>query len=284
MAQRVLILGGSGLLGRALLRQRPDSVDALAPAPEELPLEDLPRIREALRAERIDRLLLLAAWAAVDACEADPERAFLLNGILPGRIAREAARLGLPLIFMSTDYVFDGRQLRPYREFDAAGPLSVYARSKWYGECRVREAGGAPRIVRSAGLYGAGGPDFVEAILQRLQQGTVRVVTDEVNTPTWVDDLAPALWQVALAEEPGTWHLASAGEVSRFEFARRIARLRGFDPEQVLPTTHAELKRPAPRPAYSALDCQAARAVFGIELPAWDDALARYLAPAAPGG
>jgi dTDP-4-dehydrorhamnose reductase len=277
MAQRILIVGASGLLGRALLRHRPEGVEPLAPGPEEQPMEDLDRLRERLRVERVDRVLWLAAWTAVDDCEADPDRAFLQNGILPGRAAQEAARLGLPLVFLGTDYVFDGRAQRPYREFDTVGPLSVYARSKWYGECRVREAGGLHRIVRAAGLYGPGGPDFVGAMLERLRRGPVRVVTDEVNTPTLVDDLAPALWRVALGEEPGTWHLTARGAVSRYDFARRIAELAGLDADLVQPTTHAELGRPAPRPAYSVLDCQAAQAVFGCALPSWEDGIARHL-------
>lgn len=282
MAQRVLILGASGLLGRALLRHLPEGVEALAPSPEELPIEEIGRLRDRLRVERIDRVLWLAAWTAVDDCESDPDRAFLQNGILPGRAAQAAARLELPLVYLGTDYVFDGRARRPYREFDGVGPQSVYARSKWYGECRVREAGGLHRIVRTAGLYGPGGPDFVGAILDRLRSGPAHVVTDEVNTPTLVDDLAPALWRIALSEEPGTWHLTARGEVSRFEFARRIAELAGFDRERVKPTTHAEIARPAPRPAYSVLDCQAAEAVFGCALPSWEEGIARHLLGGGP--
>lgn len=285
MATRVLILGASGLLGRAMLRHRPPAVEVLAPGPEELPLEDLARQREVLRQEKLDRILLLAAWTAVDACEADPDQAFRINGILPGQLAREAARLDVPLCFLSTDYVFDGHSARPYREFDAARPLSVYGRSKWHGECRVREAGSLHRIVRSAGLYGPGGPDFVAAILGRLRQGPIEVVTDEVNTPTFVDDLAPALWTLLLADERGTWHLPAGGPgVSRYDCARRIAELAGYDPALVRPTTHARLGRPAPRPPYSVLDGQAVREVFGLELPAWDDALVRWVGSGGDGG
>ena len=277
MNRRVLVLGGSGLLGRALQRHRPEGVVLLAPDMDELPLEDRPGLARFLRESAVDAVLCLAAWTAVDACEEDPERAFRVNGILAGRLAALVERLQLPLLFLSTDYVFDGRQARPYREHDAVNPLSVYGRSKWYGECAVRQAGSRCNIVRASGLFGEGGPDFVQAILARLQAGEVEVVTDEVNAPTWVDDLAPALWTIALSEETGTWHLASSGGASRFEQARRIAELSGFDPARVRPTTHAQLRRPAPRPACSLLDGQAAREVFGLELPPWEDGLARYL-------
>ncbi len=285
MATRVLILGASGLLGRAMQRHTPAAIQVLAPGPEELPLEDLPRLREILRRERLDRILLLAAWTAVDACESDPDQAFRVNSILPGQVAREASRLGVPVCLLSTDYVFDGLAPRPYREFDPVRPLSVYGRSKWHGECRVREAGPIHRIVRSAGLYGPGGPDFVAAILDRLRKGPVEVVTDEINAPTFVEDLAPALWTLLLADDPGTWHLTAEGDgVSRYQCARRIAELAGLDPDLVQPTTHARLGRPAPRPPYSVLDCQAVREVFQLRLPPWDDALARWVRACAGGG
>lgn len=274
---RVLVLGGSGLLGRSLRRHAPYDTVMLAPEQEDLPLEDRDKLARYLRDEAVDRILCLAAWTDVDGCESDPDLAFRVNGILPGRLALMADRLGLPILFMSTDYVFDGESARPYREFDPARPLSAYGRSKLYGERAVRLANARASIVRSSGLYGAGGPNFVDAILGRARQGPVEVVTDEVNAPTFVEDLAPALWKIALADEPGVWHLANGGAVSRFECARTIVSRAGFDPERVRPTTRARLGRPAPRPAYSVLNCQAAREVFGLLLPPWEDALSRYL-------
>jgi dTDP-4-dehydrorhamnose reductase len=277
MSERILVLGASGLLGRAVLRHVPPGVTALAPAEEELRLEDRAGMARFLREEAVDRVLLLAAWTQVDACEEDPERAFRINGILPGLLAAMLERLHVPLLFMSTDYVFDGRSPRPYREFDPVSPLGVYARSKWHGECAVRAATSSYRIVRSCGLYGPGGPDFVRAVLKALESGPVPVVTDEEVSPTYVEDLAPALWTIARSEETGTFHLAAGGSVSRFHMARRIAEQRGLDPGRVLPTTRAALGRAAPRPPRSILDCQAAREVFGLALPSWEDGLRRFL-------
>jgi dTDP-4-dehydrorhamnose reductase len=282
MSRRILVLGGAGLLGRGLQRHAPAEVRVLAPLIDDLPLEDGPRLARFLREEAVDSVICLAAWTAVDACEDDPERAFRVNGILPGRLAGMADRLSLPFLFLSTDYVFDGLSGRPYREFDAANPLSVYGRSKRYGERAVREACPHANIVRSAGLYGEGGPDFVQSIRSRLALGPVDVVTDEVNSPTWVDDLAPALWTLALSGESGTWHLTSSGGASRFEQARRIAELSGHDPALIRPTTRDALRWPARRPPYSVLDCQAAREIFGVSLADWDDALARYLGGGRP--
>lgn len=277
MKRRVLILGGSGLLGRALLRCAPPGVDPVVPAEDELPLEEPGRIETALRAAGAELLLLLAAWTAVDACEADPERAFLLNGVSAGKAAEAATRAGASTVFLSTDYVFDGESRVAYREDDPVGPRGVYARSKWDGECRVRASAPDARVVRTSGLFGPGGPDFVQTIRAALGRGPVEVVTDEVNAPTFVDDLAPALWKLALAGAPGTWHLAAGGGVSRFEFARCIAEWSGLDAALVRPTTRARFGRPAPRPAYSVLDCSAARAALGLSLPGWEDGLARFV-------
>lgn len=278
MNRRVLVLGGSGLLGRSFLAHRPAELTILAPLIDELPLEDRSGLARCLREEAVDLVVCMAAWTAVDDCEKDPDLAFRVNGILPGRLAGMVERMQLPFVFVSTDYVFDGASGRPYLEHDPAHPLGVYGRSKWYGECAVREACSRYRIVRTAGLYGEGGPNFVDAIRKRLETGACEVVTDEVNSPTWVDDLAPALWTIALGEENGTWHLTASGGASRFDQARRIAELSGHDPERIRPTTHAVLMRPAPRPKYSILNCQASREVFGLALPSWDDALRRYLA------
>lgn len=277
MNRRVLVLGGSGLLGRAVVRSAPAGIAVVAPGSDELPLEDPDSVERRVASEKAEGLLLLAAWTDVDGCESDPARAFRTNGILAGEVARRAARAGIPLLFVSTDYVFAGDSPKPYREHDAVRPLSVYGASKWYGECGVREAGGDWRIVRTAGLYGPGGPDFVATIRGRLAAGSVDVVTDEVNTPTYVEDLAPAIWSILLGRRRGTWHLTHAGEASRYELARTIARLCGDDPEKVRPTTRAAFGRPAPRPARSVLDCCAASEVFGISLSPWEDALERFL-------
>jgi len=270
---RVLILGGSGLLGRAMLRCVPDGVEVDAPAMDDLRLEDLGSLERRLVDQPVAALLLLAAWTNVDACESDPQRAFLINGILPGRIAEMAERLEFELTFLSTDYVFDGTSPRPYREYDQVNPLGVYARSKWYGECAVRESTRRFRIVRATGLFGQGGPDFVSAVLGRLRSGPVDVVTDEICSPTYVDHLAGPLWKVLLGDCRGTWHLAARGEVSRFEMARRMAELAGIDQKRVRPTTLSALGRPAPRPFRAVLDCQAARDGLGISLPSWQEGL-----------
>lgn len=279
MTQRVLILGARGLLGRALQRTAPPEVELHCPTREDLPLDDLEGLGRRLREEPVDRLFLLAAWTRVDDCEADPDRAFRINGILPGRIAAQAERRGLPLVFVSTDYVFDGAGSTPYREYDPIAPVNQYGRSKAYGEAAVREASRSARIVRTSGLYGDGGPDFVTSIRRALAAGgPLRVVADQITAPTWVDDLARALWVVGLGEEAGTFHLTAAGELSWCDFAREIALVSGDDPGRIAPITAAESGRAATRPAYSVLNGQRAREIFGLSMPDSRQALRAFLA------
>lgn len=280
MTIRALLIGGHGLLGRALLRSIPPDVAVAAPTRAELPLEDLPALEAQWTSGKTTHLILTAAFTRVDDCEADPDRAFLTNAILPGRVARAAARRDIVVTYVSTDYVFSGTSSRPYRESDPVAPVGVYARSKWAGECEVRAADPNHRILRTSGLYGPGGPDFLAAVVPRLRRGEADVVTDQILAPTAVDVLAPAVWSAALGPEPGTFHLTCGGAVSWFDFARRIASRIGVPPERVRPTTTAAFGRPAPRPAYSVLDGQRARVLLGIALPAWDAALDAHLAAA----
>lgn len=276
MTKKVLVLGGGGLLGRALGRHVPAGWTADLPSRSELPLEDVDAILRRIERDAVSRVILTAAWTRVDDCEADPDRAFFVNGHLPGRLAAVLARIGVPLTFLSTDYVFDGSASRPYREYDPPGPRGVYARSKWYGECAVRDAAGDYRIVRTSGLYGPGGPDFVSAISARLAQGTVSVVDDQIVAPTRVDDLAPAIWQIAGSCFRGTLHATARGETTWFGFARELARNLGVPESRVEPTTTASLGRPAARPAYSILSGHRLRTELGIELPTWQEGLRRH--------
>lgn len=256
----------------------PSGVDLVAPSHQELPLEDTARLARRLRDDDADRLVLLAAWTRVDDCEADPARALSENGAWPGEAARVSAECGVPALFTSTDYVFSGRAQRAYREDDAPSPINTYGRSKWEGEERVRAAGPRHRIVRASGLYGPGGPDFPLAIRRRLQSDAreIPVVEDQVTAPTYVDHLAEALWPVILGERDGTFHLSAAGETSWCNFARAIASRFGDDPGRIVPTSSAQLARPAARPSYSILDCAAARAAFGVAIPDWRDGLDAY--------
>jgi dTDP-4-dehydrorhamnose reductase len=193
-------------------------------------------------------------------------------------VAAEAARVNASVLAISTDYVFDGAKRSPYTEDEATAPLSVYGRSKLAGERAVRA--GVPRwaIVRSAWLYGSGGKNFVNTILDlSARQDALTVVDDQTGSPTYVADLAEGLARLVDARAEGLLHLANAGSATWCDLARESLRLAGGDPARVRPAATETMGRPAPRPVYSALDCARARARYGVALRPWRDALADYL-------
>jgi len=190
-------------------------------------------------------------------------------------VARECARAGIPLVVVSTDFVFDGRSARPYREEDSTGPLNAYGRSKLAAE---RAAAGA-RIVRTEWLYGPGGRHFVGRILELAREREeIRVVTDQVGSPTSTLELAPVLWDVLVRAPPGIYHAACEGSCSRYELARSTLEIAGVGGARIVPCTSGGSPRAARRPAFSVLDCSKLAAIRGTRLAPWRDALVRYLA------
>ncbi|KKC02710.1 dTDP-4-dehydrorhamnose reductase, partial [Mycobacterium nebraskense] len=259
MSSRIVIAGAGGQLG-SYLRSLAASQgrDVLALTSSEWDITD-PAAAERI-IQRGDVVINCAAYTNVDAAEADEAGAYAVNAIGPENIARACARAGARLIHVSTDYVFggnfDGAAPRPYEPDDETAPLGVYARSKLAGEKAVLAALPEAVIVRTAWVYtGDDGKDFV-AVMRRLAAGDdpVKVVDDQVGSPTYVGDLAAALLQVADDCVPGPiLHAANEGAVSRFEQTRAIFEECGADPARVRPVSTAEFPRPAPRPSYSAL-------------------------------
>jgi len=253
---RILITGAGGQLGRALQETFADGdVIALTHADWDVTLPP-PAF-----AEPPSLLLHAAAWTDVDGAEDDPQDAAAVN--VGG--TRHAAELGVPLVYYSTDYVFDGAKSEPYVESDPPHPLSAYGRTKLHGE---GAAGEQAWIVRSSGLFGPTGRNFVTAMLRLgREREEVAVVDDQRSAPTYVGHLAAATR--ALVERPfGAWHVAAAGDCTWAEFAEAIFEEAGL-PARVRRISSAELGRPAPRPAYSVL-----RSEKGApELPHWRDGL-----------
>jgi len=240
-------------------------------------------LRSALEPFRPDWVIHLAAFTRVDDCEADPDLAFRVNGLGSRNAALAAAALGAAVMAISTDYVFDGRATRPYREYDPVGPLSVYARSKWAGEQAVREVAPRHLIVRTSWLYGAGGANFVDSILRKARHGEPLVVVDDQRgAPTWTEDLAPALVRLAASAQFGTCHCTGSGDCTWHELAEHAIARAGFG-TAVGRISTAALARPAPRPAYSVLDNGWCEHAIGARMPHWKDAVERYLKSAAPG-
>jgi dTDP-4-dehydrorhamnose reductase len=202
-------------------------------------------------------------------------------------VALGAAETGARMLYVSTDYVFDGTKDRPWREKDNPNPLSVYGRSKLMGEKAVQRTGKRWFIVRTSWLYGRHGRNFVDTIRNKAGEvPELNVVTDQVGSPTWVRDLCEPLTVIGRSDRFGVYHLTNSGRCSWFEFAQEIVRLTGADC-RVEPTDSAAFKRPAPRPAFSVLDNGQVKRRFGIRMRDWREALQEYLedvSPAQAGG
>ena len=261
--------------------------EPLALTHAELDVSDATAVDAAIASARADALVNCAAWTDVDAAETHREQAFAVNARGAGVLARAAGEAGVAMVHVSSDYVFDGRppggpgQARPYREADPTGPRSAYGESKLAGEREVLAAGGQHAVVRSAWLFGVSGRNFVATMLglaaEQAQQGgpcEVRVVTDQVGSPTWTGHLAPALIGLLDRGVSGLVHLAGGGEVSWNGLATEAFRQAGVEC-RVRPATTAEMARPAPRPAFSALESEREDV---LPLPPWQDGLAGYLA------
>ena len=274
---RVLVTGAKGQLGVELLDVFGHDHDVVG---LDLPEWDItkPDGARAITDARPVWVVHAAAWTDVDGCERDPERAYLVNGEGTRRVAEACRTVGAGMVYLSTDYVFDGQKGAPYLETDLVAPASNYARSKVAGEEAVRAL--APRwaVVRTAWLFGVSGKNFVKTIVEKgATGGPLRVVDDQVGSPTYARDLAGAIEQLVSRELTGTYHVTNAGSCSWYAFARAILKEAGLAHVPVAPMTTAELGRPAPRPAFSVLANHAWSAAGLRPLRPWPDALAAML-------
>ena len=271
---RILVTGASGQLGAELCRIL--SEDTIVQ--KDLPDFDLSRsdIEAQILASRPDLIIHAGAYTDVDGAEREPARAMAVNAGGTEQVARAAAKLGAKLIYVSTDYVFDGSQRTPYREEDAPRPLNQYGLSKWRGEQAVAASGAKALIVRTAWLYGRSGKNFVKSIMRAAQdQPVLKVVDDQRGCPTHAEDLAAALATLIRQDVTGLLHVTNRGDCTWHEFAEAIVREMGAS-VPVLPITTQQAGRLAARPAYSVLSSDRL-ASFGVVLPHWKDALKRFM-------
>jgi dTDP-4-dehydrorhamnose reductase len=269
---KVLVTGAGGMVGREV-------VEALAPHDvigldhARLDVADRDAVLAAVGSVNPDAIVHCAAMTAVDACESDADRAFLVNALGTRFVVEAARRVGAYVVALSTDYVFDGTQSEPYNEWDTPNPESVYGRSKLAGE---KEVDGADAVVRTSWVIGRYGANMAKTILRLAAgDGTLRFVDDQRGCPTVAADLATMLRTFVVERLPGTWHVTNQGPVSWFEFAQEVLRAAGDDPGRVLPIATKELDppRPAPRPANSVLDNRALRLTGRALLPDFRESL-----------
>lgn len=285
---RWIVIGSRGQLGQCLVAQLaadPRVAEVVAAARADLDLADPASIDAALdrHAPRAgDVVANAAAYTAVDACESDEATARAVNALAPERIAARCARDGARFVHVSTDYVFAGDGTSPYSERDATGPRTAYGRTKLEGEQRVAAVCPDALVVRTSWVFGPG-KNFVAAILRQAglrrsgeASGPLRVVDDQRGSPTYAGDLASGLQRLVSAGATGLVHLCNRGAITWWDFARAILDDTGHGDLAIDRARTADLALPAPRPAYSVLDCARA-ATFGVTLRPWREALAAYL-------
>lgn len=273
--------GAGGLVGKLVVEIARARHDVRGRSRADLDVTDRNAVSAAVRELSPDVVLHCAAYTDVDGAERDPERALEVNGDATQWVAEAARDQGSSLVYVSTDYVFDGKSTTPYREDDATGPISSYGRSKLEGERRVVEtfAGGSQRfvVVRTAWLYGKG-KGFVDWARARLAASeALPVVEDQKGSPTYARDLADALVRLAESHQRGVFHFVNRGEATWLEVGRAIAEELGHDASKLKPIRAAELERLAPRPAYSALSVTRYENATGTRVRPWRDALNEYL-------
>jgi len=276
---RVLVLGSSGLLGSELLfllKKREIPVIGFSRADLDItdPQASLKKIVEV----EPELVINCAAYTKVDKAEDEPELAFLVNRDGARNVARAAKEAGAKIVYISTDYVFDGRKNTPYREDDEINPLSIYGRSKAEGERAVMEENEDHLIVRTSWLYGRKEPNFVLTILKKArEESSLRVVADQVGAPTYVYDLAYGIVSLVEKNASGIYHFTNSGEVSWYGFALKIVELAGINGLNIIPITTEEAGRKAIRPKYSVLDLTKTSHLLGDRPRRFEEALAEFL-------
>jgi dTDP-4-dehydrorhamnose reductase len=285
---KILLAGSGGQLAQELQPILLSSGEVIAVDRTRLDLSQPESIRQAMAEIKPDFVVNAGAYTAVDKAESEPELANAVNGIAPGIFAEECERIGATLIHISTDYVFDGSQGSPYLETDSTNPLGTYGKSKLMGEEAIRQAGNRHIIVRTAWVYGNGGKgNFVKTMLRLgKEREEIRVVADQIGSPTWTGDLAGAIAQIIPQIKPevfGTYQYTNSGVCSWYDFAIAIfeeAEKLGFPlkVQRVVPITTSEYPTPAKRPAFSVLSSVKISAILGTYPPHWRQGLRQMLA------
>lgn len=274
---RILVTGAGGQLGTELVRFQDSRHELIGLARAALDITDLAQCREALDRIKPDCVIHCAAYTAVDRAEDEPGQAFAVNHLGTRNLALAAQETGAQLCYISTDYVFDGQGNRPYQESDAVNPQTVYGQSKQAGEAEVASLLDRYYIVRTSWVFGRYGPNFVKTMLRLAREGKpLRVVDDQVGSPTYTYDLARFLLELVQSDRYGIYHATNSGTCSWHAFAEAIFEESGLA-AQLSPCSSAEFASKAKRPAYSVLGHEAIRANGFTDLPPWRDALIRML-------
>ncbi|WP_227938060.1 dTDP-4-dehydrorhamnose reductase [Alkalihalobacillus deserti] len=275
--KHLLITGAAGQLGKEITKQAKDDFKVTSLGRVELNITNSSLVKETIKFLKPDCIIHAAAYTAVDQCEIEKKKAFEVNALGASCVANAANLIGAKLIYISSDFVFDGSKNEPYQIGDEPNPLSTYGLSKWLGEKLVNKNTENCTIVRTSWLYGHYGNNFVKTMLRLAKKGQpINVVNDQIGSPTYVNDLVDYL--LKLIDKPdGTYHVSNAGYCSWYNFAKKIFNYAGYDSNLIRPTTTEKFGSKALRPSYSVMSHQQLQNV-GLEIPrAWDIALENFL-------
>jgi dTDP-4-dehydrorhamnose reductase len=286
--RRILVIGAKGMLGRDLVKilhstfhtHQDSNREILEWDIDEIDIREEKKTVNQIESFRPEIVINVAAYTDVDGCESNEEKAFAVNAEGMKHVALGALRCRAKVVYLSTDYIFDGKKREPYLEDDAPNPLNVYGRSKWKGEQYVRELVKDVLIVRTQWLYGRYGNNFVTSILRQAREKKVlSIVNDQIGSPTYTVDLSEAISVLLQYDARGVFHIANSDLCTWYTFGQAILKLSGMERVKVIPISSKELGRPAIRPAYSVLHCQKLKQVTGMTLRPWSEALRDFLLP-----
>ena len=275
---KVLIAGANGQLGREMTELcRKRGMEVLAADSKMLDIVDFAAVKKTFAGFRPDWVINCAAYNAVDTAEAEWKQAYRVNGYGPKHLALAAAEHDTVLVHYSTDYVFDGKKAGPYTVADPPCPLSRYGTSKLLGEKMVRHHCPRHYIIRTSWVFGKGGKNFAEKIISWSRtKDELRIVDDQVSTPTYTVDLATATLELLETGLYGLHHLTNSGSCSRYAWAKKVLELAGWN-GTLIPAKTADFPTPAERPLYSVLDNFGTEELLKRPMPTWDDAVKRYM-------
>ncbi len=284
--RRILVVGAKGMLGRDLVKvlystfrtDKHSNWEVLEWDIDEIDIREEKRTVTKIESFRPEIVINVAGYTDVDGCESNEEKAFAVNAEGMKHVALGALRCRAKVVYLSTDYIFDGKKREPYLEDDPPNPLSVYGRSKWKGEQYVRELVEDALIVRTQWLYGRNGNNFVTSILRQVREKKVlSIVNDQIGSPTYTVDLSEAISVLLQFDARGVFHVANSDLCTWYTFGQAILKLSGMERVKVIPISSKELGRPAVRPPYSVLHCQKLKQVTGMILRPWSEALKDFL-------
>jgi dTDP-4-dehydrorhamnose reductase len=286
--RRILVIGAKGMLGRDLVKilhstfhtHQDSNREILEWDIDEIDIREEKKTVNQIESFRPEIVINVAAYTDVDGCESNEEKAFAVNAEGMKHVALGALRCRAKVVYLSTDYIFDGKKREPYLEDDAPNPLNVYGRSKWKGEQYVRELVKDVLIVRTQWLYGRYGNNFVTSILRQAgEKKVLSIVNDQIGSPTYTVDLSEAISVLLQYDARGVFHIANSDLCTWYTFGQAILKHSGMERVKVIPISSKELGRPAIRSAYSVLNCQKLKQVTGMTLRPWSEALRDFLLP-----